>query len=79
MNIAANTPMQLMFFSPAPGYFIAFHTISRGGTRILQLFFSVAPQLGLGDRQDPQGVGAKPFMACMWMYDYPMARRELRS
>jgi len=49
------------FFFPAPGYFIAFHTISRGGTRILQLFFSVAPQLG-AELFDPQGVGGKPSM-----------------
>eukprot|EP00435_Cladocopium_sp_Y103_P039096 s2288_g10.t1 len=35
----------IQYFESFPSYFIAFHTISRGGTRILQLFFSVAPQL----------------------------------
>lgn len=33
----------IQYFESFPSYFIAFHTISRGGTRILQLFFSVAP------------------------------------
>ncbi|CAK9034919.1 Mucolipin-3 (Transient receptor potential channel mucolipin 3) (TRPML3) [Durusdinium trenchii] len=33
----------IQYFESFPSYFIAFHTISRGGVRILQLFFSVAP------------------------------------